>query len=293
VQDPTSPAPAAGDPAARPALAVCSWSLRPDDPAALAEAVRAAGLSAVQLALDPVVDDQATWGEAIAVLRGAGLEIASGMMEPAGEDYATLESIRRTGGFRPDETWERNLQRAGVLAELAAGAGIDLVTTHAGWFPDDDGDPLWSTVIERVRAIADAFGDRGVRLALETGQESAPCLQRFLEDLERPSVGVNFDPANMLLYGTGDGTGDPIPALEMLAPRVAQLHVKDAVPAAEPGQWGRETPAGEGSVDWAAFLAVVERALPDRRLVIEREGGDRRLEDVRTARAMLGAHGIA
>jgi sugar phosphate isomerase/epimerase len=100
-------------------------------------------------------------------------------------------------------------------------------------------------------------------------------------------VGVNFDPANMILYGMGD----PVAAIRTLAPHVVQVHVKDAVPTAVPGTWGREVVSGTGAVDWTAFLAAV-RALPrvvD--LVIEREAGPTREADIQSAVALLRALG--
>jgi sugar phosphate isomerase/epimerase len=74
---------------------------------------------------------------------------------------------------------------------------------------------------------------------------------------------------------------------------VVQVHVKDAVPAAVAGTWGREVVAGTGAVDWPAFLAAV-RALPrEVDLVIEREAGPTREADIRAAAALVRAHGAA
>jgi sugar phosphate isomerase/epimerase len=134
-----------------------------------------------------------------------------------------------------------------------------------------------------VRAIADAFADHGVRVALETGQESAMTMLEALADLGRPEVGVNFDPANMILYGMGD----PVAALRLLAGRVAQVHIKDAVPSPTPGRWGSERRAGEGAVEWPAFFGVLAESRLDGDLVIEREGGESRVDDVIAARRLI------
>ncbi|HIA27537.1 MAG TPA: hypothetical protein EYN79_05370, partial [Planctomycetes bacterium] len=88
----------------------------------------------------------------------------------------------------------------------------------------------------------------GVKLALETGQESAATLEGALEALGRSDVGVNFDPANMILYGMGN----PVEALVRLAPRVAQIHIKDALASEVAGEWGSEVVVGTGEVDWQA-----------------------------------------
>src|SRR5690606_8699876 len=112
-------------------LAVCSWSLRPENPADLIAKVQATGLSRVQLALNPLRVNPETWGTIAADAQTAGIEIVSGMLETKGEDYSTLESIRRTGGFVPDETWEENRANAPVIAKIAADLKLSLVTFHA------------------------------------------------------------------------------------------------------------------------------------------------------------------
>lgn len=263
-----------------PRLGVCSWSLRPSDPRDLAAKVHACGVDSVQLALDPLRGGGA-WDpdETAAILRDAGITIASGMMAPTGEDYSTLETIRDTGGIRPDATWPANLEAAKANAAIARRLGLALVTFHAGAFPEDESDPLYARMIDRLRAVADTFAAAGVRVGLETGQEPADRVVRMLDRLVRTNVGVNFDPANMILYGNGE----PIPALRRLAPWVLQVHMKDARPTDRPGTWGTEVPAGEGSVDWAAFFDEVAR-LPRRvDVMIEREAGDSRVGDVSTA----------
>lgn len=264
-------------------LAVCSWSLRPRDPAELASRLRASGLQAVQLDLTPIVDDPATWRGTMEVLDGAGIRVVSGMMRPRGEDYASIPSIRETGGFRRDETWSENQRLASTVADLAARHGVRLVTFHGGFIPHDAADPLRATMIERLRCVADLFAGAGVQVALETGQESASCLREVLQELGRATVGVNLDPANMLLYGAGD----PLAAIRTLAPWVRQVHAKDAVGSGQPDVWGRETPVGAGAVPWSEFMAEVRGLPPEVSVVIEREGGERRVEEVAAARAFL------
>ncbi len=267
-----------------PPLAVCSWSLLAPDAGALAERVLATGVSAVQLHLDPLrgAGDPL---EAIRPLLDAGIAIVSGMMTPLGEDYGTIESIRRTGGLRPNEHWEANLAAARADALIAERLGLDLVTLHAGFIPEDPGDPERAVFLERLGLVADAFGERGVRLGLETGQESAACLAEVLGELGRPGVGVNFDPANMILYGSGD----PLAALEVLGPWVMQAHVKDARASGVPGAWGEEVVAGTGEVDWPAFFGTLDRVAPGVGLAIEREAGEDRVADASEAARLVRA----
>lgn len=274
-------------------VGVCSWSLRPDGPAQLVERLRACGPAgrAVQIALDPIRearwDEHATRG----ALAAAGVRVLSGMMGTCGEDYSTLDTIRATGGVRLDEHWSANLGAARGNARLARAWGLDLVTFHAGFLPHDAADPLRAVMLDRLRQMVCAFADEGVRVAFETGQEDAPTLLGVLEELAAAcpkgfAPGVNFDPANMILYGMGD----PVAALALLAPHVRQVHVKDAVPTAVPGTWGREVVVGTGAVDWARFLDVVDRRLPDVALVIEREAGADRSADILAAADVLARH---
>ena len=267
-------------------IGLCSWSLRPDNPSHLVEALRQAEFAAVQLALSPMVHEPAVWGSAIDAMRTNAIEILSGMMAMIGEDYSTLESIRRTGGVRPDATWSGNLHHARQVAHLASIANLELVTFHAGYLPEDPTSPERTVMLDRLSAIADIFAEHQVGVALETGQERAATLLAVLDDVDRPSMGVNFDPANMILYGQGD----PVEALGILAPYVRQIHVKDALPAEAPGAWGREVAAGQGAVDWPRFLALAFRIAPPVNFVIEREAGGRRLSDVRAARELIQLH---
>ena len=105
-------------------------------------------------------------------------------------------------------------------------------------------------------------------LHLETGQEPVDVLIQYLDDVAVDNLFVNFDPANMILYGTGE----PLPALEQLGSRVRSVHCKDATWSDRPGEtWGREMPLGEGDVDFTAFLKTLQKIGYDGPLTIERE----------------------
>jgi sugar phosphate isomerase/epimerase len=263
-------------------IAVCSWSLQAESPAQLVERVRATGASAVQLALTPLVEKPDVWGDCVAALTAADIEIVSGMLETVGEDYSTLETIRVTGGVVPDATWHATRARAVEVAKVAGRHGIRLVTFHAGFIPHEAGaerDGLFA----RLREIAAIFRAEGSRIAFETGQESAETLAHALDALGDDSIGVNFDPANMILYGMGD----PVAAVRALAPRIAQVHIKDALPTKTAGTWGSEVRVGTGAVDWKAFLAAIERVPATIRLAVEREAGDDRVGDIRAALTLL------
>lgn len=258
-------------------LGVCSWSLRPESPRELIDQLAPIGVSRVQLALVPCVDAPA-WAQAFPTLAGAGIEVISGMLATVGEDYATLESIARTGGVRPDATWPLTNALARRVAACAGHASIRLVTFHAGFIPHDAG-AARATMLARLREVADLFMAAGARVAFETGQETAATLAHALRELDHPAVGVNFDPANMILYGMGD----PVAAVQSLAPWIQQVHIKDAIPATTAGAWGTEVQAGTGAVDWPAFIGALRNLDRPLDLVIEREAGAARSGDIRVA----------
>ncbi|MEZ6192617.1 MAG: sugar phosphate isomerase/epimerase family protein [Phycisphaerales bacterium] len=267
-------------------IGVCSWSLKPASPEDLARHVKVLGIGRVQLALSPMVTDPDTWGSAFDVLREAGIQVVSGMFSPIGEDYSTLDTIRVTGGIVPDKHWDANLAMATKIAAIAKREHIKAVTFHAGFVPHDHTDPSYARLRDRLVTLAKVFADAGCDLLLETGQETADDLTKFLDAVDQTNVGVNFDPANMILYGKGD----PIEAVSKLIARVKNVHIKDATASAKPGEWGAEVPAGTGAVDWKRFFRVLNDASYTGYLVIEREAGDDRPGDIAKARQMVLKH---
>ena len=266
-------------------LAVCSWSLQPENPRQLIQHLQTIGLGRVQLALDPLRENPSVWGATGELFRQNGIATVSGMFGTVGEDYSTPESIRRTGGLVPDDTWEENWENAQANVELAARLGLRLVTFHAGFLPHEESDPEFEKLQHRIRLVADLFAAKGIDLAFETGQETADMLKLFLQKLGRSNTGVNFDPANMLLYDKGD----PIDALRTLGPWVKQCHIKDAHRPKSPGVWGDEVPAGAGQVDWKQFFTVLRERQFDGWCAIEREAGTQRVSDIVRAKELVEA----
>lgn len=264
-------------------LAVCSWSLQPTSAAQLCKMVKEAGLSRIQIALDPLRQNPDPWKDLGEQCRAADLQLISGMFGTMGEDYTTMDTIRRTGGIVPDGTWDENWTNIRLTAQHAKSLGLDLVTFHAGFLPHEPSHPDFVKLRDRLRQVADVFAQLKINLALETGQETADTLKAFLEILERPNVGVNFDPANMILYEKGD----PISALKTLQPWIFQCHIKDAILTTTPGTWGAEVPVGTGQVDWTQFFQALKEQNFTGWLPIEREAGGQRIADVRSAQQYL------
>jgi sugar phosphate isomerase/epimerase len=194
------------------------------------------------------------------------------------EDYSTLESIKITGGIVPDDCWQQNRRLFEGAVEVTAELGVEYLSMHAGFIDLDD--PQYAQKItNRIKSLADAAAKKNITLLMETGQETAEELSNFLEALNHPSVGVNFDPANMILYDKGD----PVEALRLLAPWIRHVHIKDAIKTQNPGTWGQEVPWGSGQVDPDTFLTALKSIGFKGALAVERESGDDRLGDIKLA----------
>jgi L-ribulose-5-phosphate 3-epimerase len=262
-------------------VGVCSWSLRTDVPG-VARAMKELGLQHVHLGIRGAVEDSS--GRQLDTIRAQRWTITSMMIDFPQEDYSTLESIQRTGGVVPDDSWQRNHDLFVGAAELTADLDVRYLSMHAG-FIDEKNKEYARKMYARIRDLANIAEDNGIILLLETGQESAPELQHFLEELDHDSLGVNFDPANMILYDKGD----PIEAVRALSPWIEHLHVKDAVRTSKPGTWGSEVPWGDGQVGIKRFLDVLEEVEFEGAMAIEREAGDNRVGDIKLAVQRLTA----
>jgi sugar phosphate isomerase/epimerase len=226
----------------------------------------------------------AVWREA---LGREGFTLVTVFASYIGESYADIPTVARTVGFVPIETRQEREQRTKRLSDFAAALGVGSIACHIGCVPEDPGHPDYVAVREMVRRVCDHAARRGQTFALETGQESPGVLSRFLNDLDRPNVRINFDPANMIFYGTGE----PIAALRELAPNVVSVHCKDAwgPPANVPGALGTERPLGEGSVGIERFVQTLREIGFRGPLNIEREAENQqeRLSDMRKAVQLL------
>ena len=196
------------------------------------------------------------------------------------DDYSTLESIRKTGGLVPDEHWEENRRIIADVVRLSAEWKSPYMMLHAGYInPADKAGHRKLT--DRLKYVRDLCADAGIGLTLETGQETADDLAETLTDL--PGVFVNFDPANMILYGKGD----PVRAVKILAPWIRHVHVKDANYTKTPGTWGEEVEWTKGQVNADAFIAALDEIGFKGFLAVEREAGNNRAGDIAAAVADL------
>ena len=264
-------------------IGVCSWSLR-TDVKGVAEAMDKIGIDHVHLGVRGALG--AKGADYLTAVQRQKWTISATMIDFPQEDYSTLESIKVTGGVGPDKYWQQNRGLFIGAAEVTIKLGVKYLSMHAGFIDESDA-AYAKKFYDRVRCLADAAGEKDIMLLLETGQETAEELRHFLEELNHPAIKVNFDPANMILYDKGD----PIEAVQVLAPWIKHIHIKDAIRTKQPGTWGVEVPWGEGQVQPETFLNVLEEIGFEGALAIEREAGDDRFGDVKLAAERLSSLG--
>jgi sugar phosphate isomerase/epimerase len=204
-----------------------------------------------------------------------------------GENYADIPAVQRTVGFIPPATRAEREARTLEVSDFAAAIGVKSIACHIGFVPEDTAHPDFIAVRDMVRRICDHAKKNGQSFALETGQEPAHTLLHFFKEVDRDNLGINFDPANMILYGTGD----PIEALGILAPHVISVHAKDGdwPPKGDPNALGTERPLGQGSVGMPRFVAKLKEIGYKGAMNIEREVEDlqQRYADMAAAVTLL------
>lgn len=214
----------------------------------------------------------------------------------AGESYADLPTVQNTVGFVPQATRVQREQRTKDVSHFAAALGVESIACHVGFVPENiQGsvpgaieDPEYIAVRDVVRRICDHAAHHHQTFALETGQERADVLLRFIADVDRPNVRINFDPANLIMYGTGD----PIQALGLLGQHVVSVHAKDGSWPAKHGTstLGVEMPLGHGALGLEQFIAKLKQVGYTGTIHVEREGAagpEQRLADIRAAVELL------
>jgi sugar phosphate isomerase/epimerase len=185
-----------------------------------------------------------------------------------GESYADIPTVAQTVGLVPPATRASRTREMLEIADFARMLGCNTVALHIGFVPHDATDPLYRDVLAVTREVCDHCRGNGQNLHLETGQESADALLQFMHDVERDNLFINFDPANMILYGTGE----PIAALRKVGRYVRSVHCKDGKWAANPGkEWGQEVPLGQGDVGIENYLRTLKEEGYEGPLTIERE----------------------
>lgn len=174
--------------------------------------------------------------------------------------------------------------KAGI--DFAAMLGVRDVVTHAGFLPENMTDPEYRPVAETLRELALYAKERGCNFLFETGQETPVTLLRFIEEVGTGNLGINLDPANLILYGKAN----PVDALKVFGKYVMGVHAKDGDYPTNGRELGQERRLGDGMVNFPRLIAALKEVGYDGVLTIEREiEGDEQTRDILYARDMLNA----
>lgn len=244
------------------------------------DAVQEMGADNVQIVAPP--DEYCNTEHAREVARQfdeIGIEITLVFCGYPGESYASIQAVRDTVGLVPEDTREERVSRTWRIADFAKQVGAPGVGLHAGFISEDWESEDFAEIVQVLKGISDYCAGQDLLLNLETGQETVETLLHVLEEVNRENLGVNFDPANMILYGSGE----PLPALRKVGDYVRSAHCKDAVWSDRPGEtFGEEVLLGEGDVNIKEFLKILDGLGYTGPLTIEREiSGEEQIRDIK------------
>ncbi len=190
----------------------------------------------------------------------------------------------RTIGLVPLETRKMRLQALKKASNFAREAGVESITTHVGFIPEDPRDTVYVTLVNALRDVARFCRDSGQSFWFETGQETPVTLLRTIEDTAAGNLGINFDPANLLMYGKAN----PVDALDTIGRYVRGVHAKDGEYPTNGGELGKERPLGQGHVNFPLLVSKLKALGYTGALTIEREiSGPQQMEDIKKAKTFL------
>jgi sugar phosphate isomerase/epimerase len=190
----------------------------------------------------------------------------------------------KTIGLVPRELRKERAEHLKQGIGFCREAGIPAVCAHFGFIPEDPNDVLYGEFIVVMKDIAGYAKDRGISVYFETGQETPVTLLRAIEDIGAGNLGVNYDTANLILYGKAN----PLDGLDVIGTYVRSLHAKDGFYPTNPRELGREVPIGEGKVGFPGVIRKLKELKFHGHITIEREiSGPRQIEDILTSKRYL------
>jgi len=189
-----------------------------------------------------------------------------------------------TIGLVPRETRAARIVHIKKASDLAKQCGIEAVQTHCGFIPENPNDPLYKEIVAALREVTSYCRNNEQNFRYETGQETPITLVRTILDVGTDNQGVNFDLANLIMYGKAN----PTDAIEIFAPYIQGIHAKDGLWPTNPKDLGNEVPIGKGKVDFPRIIARLKELNYRGAVTIEREiSGPQQVEDVLDAKKYL------
>jgi len=160
-----------------------------------------------------------------------------------------------TIGLVPRENRPARVERLHRGIDFCRAAGIPAVHAHFGFIPENPKDILYAEFIETMKPIGEYARKRGIDIYFETGQETPVTLLRAIQDIGTGNLFVNYDTANLVMYGKAN----PVDGLRVLGKYVRALHAKDGFYPTDPHELGREAPIPTGEVDFPAIIAALKK----------------------------------
>jgi sugar phosphate isomerase/epimerase len=252
------------------------------DPESAIARVRDLGLPTCQVYLD---EPDITYAPRLcSALDKNSIEATSIVVGGPGREVWDFYEGPLTIGLVPRETRAARLAQIKKGSDFAKACGIAAVQTHCGFIPENPNDPVYKETVAAIREAAAYCKQNGQNLRYETGQETPITLVRAIHDVGLDNQGVNFDLANLILYGKAN----PVDAIETLAPHIQGIHAKDGLWPTDPKNLGQEVPIGKGKVDFPRIIARLKQINYHGAVTIEREiSGPEQVKDVRAAKAYL------
>ena len=259
-------------------------SLR-EEPEPAIEKVAAFGLRSCQVcSWNPDIWTEPVGERLVAACREHDVRVSTFWAGYTGKNVWNFIDGPRTIGLVPIDTRAQRVAELKEAATFAAEFGLPSITTHVGFLPEDPNDPLYIDTVEALKDVVGHCKTVGIDFLFETGQETPVTLLRTIERIGLDNVGINLDTANVILYGKGN----PVDSLDVFGKYVKDLHIKDGCFPTCGDRLGKETPLGQGKVDFKGVIRGLKALGYSGPLTIEREcSGEQQARDIRSAIEML------
>ena len=189
-----------------------------------------------------------------------------------------------TLGLIPEAYRFERMQMLMEGSDFAKELGVTDVATHVGYMPENPCDSKYHDVIACLKSLVKYFKGNGQYFLFETGQETPVTLKRAIQDIGCDNVGINLDPANLIMYGKAN----PVDALDVFGEYVRGVHGKDGLYPTNGRELGPEVPLGQGKVNYPALIEGLKRCGYDGDITIEREiSGEEQKKDIIMAKELL------
>jgi L-ribulose-5-phosphate 3-epimerase len=252
------------------------------DPDAALAKVSDLGLPTSQIVVDEF--DVELAGRLRQALDKYNIEATSVVVGGPGKEVWDFYQGPLTIGLVPRPTRAARIAQIKKASDFAKQCGIPAVQTHCGFIPENPNDPVYNETVEAIREVVQYCKRNGQNFRYETGQETPITLVRAMGDVGVDNQGVNFDLANLILYGKAN----PVDAIEILGPYVQGIHAKDGMWPTNPKELGQEVPIGKGKVDFPVIIERLKLLRYRGAVTIEREiSGPQQVEDVRASKTYL------